>query len=175
MADAARALGIPVISGNVSLYNENNGEAIWPTPVVGCVGLIDDVDRVVPMAFQDEGDAVLLVAPPTSAAAAGSLAGSEYARATRGIVAGKPSIDLHAAARVQRFLLEASAVGLLKSAHDVGAGGIAVALAESCIASDLGIDAAANPWRASAQLFGEPQSETSSFRAAPGGPSQNFR
>jgi phosphoribosylformylglycinamidine synthase len=159
MADAARVLGIPVVSGNVSLYNENNGEAIWPTPVVGCVGLIEDVDRVVPMAFQDEGDAVLLVAPPTSAAAAGSLAGSEYARVTRGIVAGKPSIDLHAAARVQRFLLEASAAGLLSSAHDVAAGGLAVALAESCIAGDLGIDATASPWRASAQLFREPQSE----------------
>ena len=60
MADAARMLDLPVISGNVSLYNETNGEAIWPTPVVGVVGLIEDVERVVPMGFRGDGDVVLL-------------------------------------------------------------------------------------------------------------------
>ena len=158
MADAARALGIPVVSGNVSLYNENNGEAIWPTPVVGCVGLIEDVNCVVPMAFQAEGDAVLLVSAPTGGATPASIGGSEYLRLTRGIVAGKPSIDLHAAARLQRFLQDASSAGLLASAHDIAAGGLAVALAESCIAGDVGVDAAASVSRTSDLLFGEPQS-----------------
>ena len=158
MADAARALGIPVVSGNVSLYNENNGEAIWPTPVVGCVGLIEDVNCVVPMAFQAEGDAVLLVSAPTGGATPASIGGSEYLRLTRGIVAGKPSIDLHAAARLQRFLQDASSAGLLASAHDIAAGGLAVALAESCIAGDAGVDAAASVSRTSDLLFGEPQS-----------------
>ena len=153
MADAARALGIPVVSGNVSLYNENNGEAIWPTPVVGCVGLIEDVNCVVPMAFQAEGDAVLLVSAPTGGATPASIGGSEYLRLTRGIVAGKPSIDLHAAARLQRFLQDASSAGLLSSAHDIAAGGLAVALAESCIAGDAGVDAAASVSRTSDLLF----------------------
>ena len=155
MADAARALGIPVISGNVSLYNENNGEAIWPTPVVGCVGLLDDVDRVVPMAFQREGDVLFLVNAPAGSPAPQSFSGSAYLSATRGVVAGRPSIDLHAALRLQQFLYAAAAAGLLASAHDIGAGGLAVALAESVIAGSLGADARASTAEA---LFGEPQS-----------------
>ena len=158
MADAARALEIPVISGNVSLYNENNGEAIWPTPVVGCVGLIEDVDRVVPMAFQADGDVVLLVGPSAGAPAAASLAGSEYLRGTAGVTAGHPRLDLHAAARLQQFLLEAAADGLLASAHDIGPGGLAVALAECCLSGALGIDASIHAARTAALLFGEPQS-----------------
>ena len=138
MADAARALDIPVISGNVSLYNENNGEAIWPTPVVGCVGLIEDVDRVVPMGFQAAGDAVLLLhAAGRCGRTRDALAGSEYLRRdTRHSSRAGRAIDLHAAARLQSFLREASSSGLLASAHDVGPGGLAVALAESCIAGE---------------------------------------
>jgi phosphoribosylformylglycinamidine synthase len=135
MADAARALNIPVISGNVSLYNETNGEAIWPTPVVGIVGLLEDVDRLVPMGFQDVGDGVLLVGART----AGGTAGSVYASQRHSIVAGRPDADLEAAWRLQAFLVEASNRGLLKSAHDVGPGGVAVALAEACIAGDVGV------------------------------------
>jgi phosphoribosylformylglycinamidine synthase II len=155
MADTARALGIPVVSGNVSLYNENNGEAIWPTPVVGCVGLIEDVDRVVPMGFQHEGDVVFLVKAPGTPPSRQSFAASEFLRASRGIVAGRPAIDLHAAARLQRFLVEASAARLLASAHDVGPGGLAVALAESAIAGDLGVASDAS---GDEVLFAEPQS-----------------
>ena len=151
MADAARALGIPVISGNVSLYNEINGEAIWPTPVVGMVGLLDDVDRAVPMGFQREGD-VILFAGDFAATHAGDAA-AEHIRTAAGILAGKPAIDIAAEARLQRFLVEAAAAGLLRSAHDAGVGGVAVALAESCIAGNVGCDV-----REVAAIFGEAQS-----------------
>ena len=136
MSDAARALALPVISGNVSLYNETNGEAIWPTPVVGVVGLLDDVERVVPMAFREAGDIVLIAG---SAPATEGFAGSAYLQMKRGIVAGKPAFDIDAETRLQRFLLEASAAELLRSAHDVSSGGLAVAIAECAIAGNAGV------------------------------------
>ncbi len=182
MADAARALKIPVVSGNVSLYNESSGEAIWPTPVVGVVGLIDDVDRVVPTGFQHEGDAVFVlgwqshIAPPsgtngaTEGGAGGAisnlldrrraaLAGSEYLRRTTGTTIGMPAINLQEAVKLQEFLCEAAAQRLLRSAHDVGPGGLAVALAEACIAAEIGISG--EPLtvdRIDEALFGESQS-----------------
>ncbi len=158
MADAARALEIPVISGNVSLYNENNGEAIWPTPVVGCVGLIEDVARVVPMGFQNDGDVALLVTAPTPIRDSTVLAGSARVQTAHHVVAGRPRIDLHAAARLQEFLCEASASALLSSAHDVGPGGLAIALAESCISGGRGFDASPAGALRLDQPFGEPQS-----------------
>jgi phosphoribosylformylglycinamidine synthase len=151
MADAARTLNIPVISGNVSLYNETNGEAIWPTPVVGVVGLIEDIERIVPMGFRDAGDAVLLVGRTSDVGAAASA----YAATRHGIVAGRPSVDLDAAWRLERFLLEASSRGLLKSAHDVAAGGVAVALAEACVAGEIGVALAAFAGGMDAAAFGE--------------------
>ncbi len=154
MADAARALGIPVISGNVSLYNETNGEAIWPTPVAGVVGLVDDVDRVVPMGFQDAGDVVLIAGDEPSV---GTLGGSEL-MSMRGVLAGKPEIDLDAAVRLQRFLLDAADVRLLKSAHDSSSGGLAVAIAESCIDGGIGAQSDPGAARTREQLFGEAQS-----------------
>ncbi|HXK34866.1 MAG TPA: phosphoribosylformylglycinamidine synthase subunit PurL [Dehalococcoidia bacterium] len=150
MADAARALEIPVISGNVSLYNETEGAAIWPTPVVGVVGLLEGPPR--PSGFVDDGDAVYLVRAGDADASA--LAGSEYMRLRYGIVAGRPQVDLDAATRLQRFLAR---TGALKSAHDVGVGGLAVALAESCIASGHGLEGGAAPLR-DLRLFGEQQS-----------------
>jgi phosphoribosylformylglycinamidine synthase len=153
MSDAARALDVPVISGNVSLYNETNGEAIWPTPVVGVVGLIEDAERVVPMGFRSARDVVMLVGGP---ATAGGLAGSAYLQRKAGLIAGRPAIDIDAEGRLQRFLIDASEADLLRSAHDVSVGGLAVALAESCIDGDIGVvssyggDAVA--------LFGESQS-----------------
>ncbi|MEX0751140.1 MAG: phosphoribosylformylglycinamidine synthase subunit PurL [Dehalococcoidia bacterium] len=136
MADAARALELPVISGNVSLYNETNGEAIWPTPVVGVVGLLEDADRAVPMGFRDAGDSVLVAGPaPTRE----GFAGSEYLRTKQGVVAGRPSFDIDAELRVQRFLLDAAEAGLLRSAHDVSTGGLGVAIAECAIHGALGV------------------------------------
>jgi phosphoribosylformylglycinamidine synthase II len=158
MADAARALDIPVISGNVSLYNENNGEGIWPTPVVGCVGLIEDVAQVVPMAFQRDGEVVLLVSAPAAMHAPAALAGSAYAQLTHHVVAGQPRLDLHTASRLQEFLYAAAEADLFSSAHDIGPGGLAVALAESCIAGGRGVDASKFGSSDAEQLFGEPQS-----------------
>jgi phosphoribosylformylglycinamidine synthase len=152
MADGARALGIPVVSGNVSLYNETNGEPIWPTPVVGVVGLLDDADRAVPTAFQNADDVVLVVGPSTTR---DGLAASEVMRLRHSVVAGAPQIDVGVAAGVQRFLLDASSAGLLKSAHDVSAGGLAVALAESCVAGDIGAEVSLIT--TSAALFSESQ------------------
>jgi phosphoribosylformylglycinamidine synthase len=136
MSDAARALDLPVISGNVSLYNETNGEAIWPTPVVGVVGLIEDVERVVPMGFRGEGDSVLVAG---AAPAIEGFAGSAYLKATRDVVAGRPPFDIDAETRLQRFVIEAAEAGLLRSAHDVSAGGLAVSIAESCIDGGVGL------------------------------------
>ena len=134
MSQACRALGVPVISGNVSLYNETDGRPIYPTPMVGALGLIEDARRYVGAAFQDEGDAVVLLgeAEPT-------LGGSLYLVALQGQVAGRlPELDLGAEARLQGLLVEAAASGLLRSAHDLSDGGLAVALAESAILGRIG-------------------------------------
>ncbi len=156
MADAARALDIPVISGNVSLYNETNGEAIWPTPVVGVVGLLDDAARAVPSRFSAPGALVFAAGAEPGPR---DLAGSEYVRVARGEVAGRPSIDLDTAACLQRFLLAAAAEGLLLSAHDVSAGGLAVTLAECCLDGvGLAGGGAGPTGRLDVALFGETQS-----------------
>ncbi len=169
MAEACRVLATPVISGNVSLYNETaapgqEAVAVYPTPVVGMLGLLEEVERVVPSGFAAVGDAVLLAG--TGAAAgdtlepvdAASLGGSEYLREFHQVVAGRPSIDLDLESRLQRFLLAAAERGLLRSAHDCSHGGLAVTLAESCLDGDLGLQAALPPGRLDAALFGEAQS-----------------
>jgi phosphoribosylformylglycinamidine synthase len=143
MSAACRALEIPVVSGNVSLYNETNGRAINPTPVVGCVGLVEDVRRV-PKAWR-EGDVVLLAeaSPPT-------LAGSEY-QATYGEVGGVPAaLDLEAEARLVSFLWRAAPLASL--VHDVSEGGLAVCLAEAAVVSGSGANVVSDD---RVQLFGE--------------------
>jgi len=137
MAEACRALNVPVVSGNVSLYNETSGEAIYPTPVVGMMGLLEDVERRCQMGFQADGDLVFLLGAGLEAPAA-SLAGSDYLHEVHGLVAGRPSIDLALEVRVQRACLEAIGRGLLRSAHDCSHGGLAVTVAESCVASSAG-------------------------------------
>ncbi|GIU93968.1 MAG: phosphoribosylformylglycinamidine synthase subunit PurL [Gaiellaceae bacterium] len=129
MAQACEALGVPIVSGNVSLYNETNGRAIHPTPVVGAVGLVQDV-RLVPKGWR-EGDVVLL-----AGAGALSLAGSEY-QARFGEVSGRPApLDLEVEARLVSFLWRAAP--LCSLVHDASEGGLAVALAESALVSDVG-------------------------------------
>ncbi|TML64807.1 MAG: phosphoribosylformylglycinamidine synthase subunit PurL [Actinobacteria bacterium] len=131
LAAAAEALGIPVVSGNVSLYNETDGRAIDPTPVVGCVGLVRDVRRI-PGRWQ-EGDVVLLAGAPEL-----SLAGSAY-HGLAWAPSGRPApIDLRAEAALVRFLWRASP--LLTLAHDADRGGLAVALAEAALWSGVGAD-----------------------------------
>ncbi len=155
MADACRALDVPVVSGNVSLYNETQGEAIYPTPIVGAVGLLDDARDALGAAFAGEGDAVLLLG--ASPADDGALAGSEYLAVEHGTVAGRPAIDLHAEARLQRLLVDLASECLLHSAHDCSDGGLAVAVAESAVLGNVGFAGAAG-WpggRWDAALFGE--------------------
>ncbi len=125
---ACRALGVPITGGNVSLYNETDGQAIYPTPVVGVVGLIEDVERVVGRRFRGSGD--VIVALGTNR---GELGGSEYLKVAHGLVRGEPpAIDLDAERALQALVVELAGAGLLRSAHDCSDGGLAVALAESC-------------------------------------------
>jgi phosphoribosylformylglycinamidine synthase len=132
LADACRALGLPVTGGNVSLYNESPTGAIAPTPEIGVVGLLDDVALRVDPAWRSAGDRVLLVGETTP-----GLAGSSYAELA-GLAAedGPPTLDLDRERRLQAFVRETAARGLLASAQDVSAGGLAVALAECAMWGD---------------------------------------
>jgi phosphoribosylformylglycinamidine synthase subunit PurL len=125
MGEACRALGTPVTGGNVSLYNESPAGAVYPTPVVGMVGLIESLDHVTRAWWDGEDDIVLLGEPRDE------IGGSEYLAAIHGIVAGRPpGCDLERERAVIDALLEAIAAGLVRSAHDCSDGGLAVALAE---------------------------------------------
>ncbi|HXD69088.1 MAG TPA: phosphoribosylformylglycinamidine synthase subunit PurL [Gaiellales bacterium] len=146
MADACRALGLPVVSGNVSLYNEHDGRPIPPTPVVGVVGVLDHAELAVRAAFRDEGDVVLL-----AGAGASALDGSDYQKVVLGETAGRiPEPDLEAERALHAFLADAAGRRLLRSAHDVGGGGLAVAVAESAMAGGIGVRVEEAP-----DLFGE--------------------
>jgi phosphoribosylformylglycinamidine synthase subunit PurL len=132
MARACEAIGTPVVSGNVSLYNETDGRAIFPTPTVGCIGTVEDV-RAIPRAWR-EGDVVLVAGSPELA-----LDGSEYQARFLGGAAGRPpQPDFVAEAALIRFLWSSSA--LLTSAHDAAEGGLAVALAEAALAAGIGAE-----------------------------------
>jgi phosphoribosylformylglycinamidine synthase II len=129
LGDACRALGLPVTGGNVSLYNESPSGAIAPTPEIGVVGLLEDVTACVGPAFTADGNIVILVGE-----AEPGLAGSEYARlAGTAPEDGPPALDLDRERRVQAFVREAIARGLVQAAQDVSAGGLAVTLAEMAI------------------------------------------
>lgn len=158
MAHACRELKIPVISGNVSLYNETRGKAIYPTPVVGMVGLIDDVTRHCTAGFKREGDLVYLLG--LTDVVNSSIGGSEYLQVVHNLTRGSPHIDLKLEKRVQRCCLEAITKGVLSSAHDCSEGGLAVALAESCLLGGIGFVGFDLEFegRLDAALFGEAQS-----------------
>jgi phosphoribosylformylglycinamidine synthase len=137
MSQACEALGLPVVSGNVSLYNEHYGRPIYPTAVVGVVGVLDDAELAVRAAFQAEGDVVLLAGDGPAA-----LDGSEYQKRVLGDVAGRiPEPDLANERRLHEFLAAAAERHLVRSAHDVADGGLAVTLAESAIAGGVGVTA----------------------------------
>jgi phosphoribosylformylglycinamidine synthase subunit PurL len=134
IGEACRALEIPVVSGNVSLYNDTGGTGIDPTVVIGMVGVIDDVAQRCTAGFRDEGDLIALVGPVEA-----ELDGSEYQRLAHGVNAGAPPrLDVDLERRVQSFIVEAVSAGLLHSAHDCAEGGIAIAIAESCLLGDIG-------------------------------------
>ncbi len=168
IAEACRALGVPVTGGNVSFYNETLGKAIYPTPIIGVLGLLEDASRALSMAFRAEGDVIVLLDgqkgafmrptstghPEPTTAGEGSLreiprpdflgtrngnewefSSSEYAKTILGVVGGAPpAIDLTAEKRLIEALVALACEGLLRSAHDVSDGGLAVALAECCFA-----------------------------------------
>lgn len=131
IAEGCRALGIPVTGGNVSLYNETDGRAIYPTPVLGVVGLVEDAARVLTRVFPAPGLDVVLLGDP-----AGELGGSEYLKRVHGLVRGRPApVDFDREAALQRLVVDAAHRGMVCSAHDCAEGGLAVALAECCVES----------------------------------------
>lgn len=155
IAEACRALGIPVVGGNVSLYNESEHGAVYPTPVVVALGVLEDVRHAVPAGFQAAGHLVVLVGED-----AVSLGGSEYLRTFHARVAGapvRPDLDLHR--RLVDVLVHAAQEQLVASAHDLSEGGLGVGLAEACILGGLGACCTLSPEffgnRPDVALFGE--------------------
>jgi phosphoribosylformylglycinamidine synthase len=144
IAEACTALGTPITGGNVSLYNETKGEGIYPTPVIGVVGMLDDVSKAVPSGFRRAGDTVILISGMASLIPEinlQSFGSSEFAKTLLGTMWGTPpQLDTDDdAPLLQRHLVELSRRGLLESASDVSDGGVAVALARAAISSGIGV------------------------------------
>jgi phosphoribosylformylglycinamidine synthase len=148
LAEACTALGTPITGGNVSFYNETLGKSIYPTPVIGVLGILDDASRVLKIAFRQEGDLIVLLDGSNSSLVASAAAecavpgtqrefsSSEYSKTIAGIVAGEPpAIDLVSEKRLIDCLVALAAQGAVQSAHDISDGGLAVTLAESCFAT----------------------------------------
>ncbi|MGM0956811.1 MAG: phosphoribosylformylglycinamidine synthase subunit PurL [Bacillota bacterium] len=154
ISEACRTLSTPVIGGNVSLYNESNGTAIYPTPVIGMVGLVEDTAHITTQSFQQAGDVIFVIGETKE-----EFAGSELQKMTEGRIYGKaPDIDLDVELTRQEALLAAIQNGLVQSAHDVSEGGLGVALAESTFGTDgLGADIQID-LNSEASLFSETQS-----------------
>jgi phosphoribosylformylglycinamidine synthase len=159
IGEACRYFNTPVTGGNVSFYNESPNASVYPTPVIGMLGLLDDAERAVTSQFRSEGDVIIQLGRT-----AGHIGGSEFLSVVHGIVAGDaPALSLDDEKRLQSVLIECSAGGLLKSAHDCSDGGIAVTLAECCIGTGnnlLGaeIDLEGEGMRSDFVLFSEDQS-----------------
>jgi phosphoribosylformylglycinamidine synthase subunit PurL len=157
MGEACRRLGTPIVSGNVSLYNESPTGAIYPTPTVGMVGVIEDISKHLVAGFRAAGDIIVLLGENTD-----ELGGSEYIKVMHGLVAGDaPRIDLDREKALHDAVLEMADGRLLRSAHDTAEGGFAVALAEAafgahgeCFGVDVSIADELDP---AAALFGEAQ------------------
>jgi phosphoribosylformylglycinamidine synthase len=148
IADACRALGVPIVSGNVSLYNESPERIIYPTPVVGMVGVIENAAHSVGQAFAADGDVVCLVGYGEP-----RLDASEWLGRAEGA---PPRPDPAAEAELVSFLVDAARAGLMQSAHDISRGGLAVTLAESAIAGDIGVSVTVDAGRRTDEaLFGE--------------------
>jgi phosphoribosylformylglycinamidine synthase len=152
MAEACEAFGTPVVSGNVSLYNETEAGAAYPTPVVGMVGVLKDVSRHATLPFKCEGDLIVLIGDFQP-----SLAGSEYLEMAHGRVAGRPSApDLSLEKRAADAVRRMAGEGILDTAHDLSGGGLAAALAEMALAGGIGAKVRLPPGeRRDVALFGE--------------------
>jgi phosphoribosylformylglycinamidine synthase len=158
MRHACQRFQVPITGGNVSFYNETEGEGIYPTPVVGLVGILEDKNLRVSHHFKGKGDLVYLLGETTE-----EVGGSEYLKAVHGRVDGRPPrLDLEAEAALQELLRKSAARGLLRSAHDLSDGGLGVALAESLfgpLGETVGASVALETRRrADAVLFSESQS-----------------
>src|ERR1700720_3666208 len=148
---ASNELGTPITGGNVSFYNETLGKSIYPTPVIGILGIIDDASRALKLGFREKGDLIVFLdgagsaaATPSPANLAQEFSSSEYSKTIAQIVAGEPpQIDLAAEKRLQQMLLALATEGLVQSAHDISDGGVAVTLAECCFAAP-GLSASAS-------------------------------
>jgi phosphoribosylformylglycinamidine (FGAM) synthase-like enzyme len=161
LAAACTALGVPIVSGNVSLYNETDGKAILPTPTVAAVGLLHSIDDAVTQWWKRAGDVVLLLGTNVGS----GLGGSEYLYRKVGRLTGAPPrIDLDAEKKLQHLVLDLARAHVLESAHDIADGGLAVALAECCATApsdshDTGaridLDGPDAPEQKTALLFGE--------------------
>ena len=157
MSDACRALGTPVISGNVSFYNETQQGAVYPTPVVGMVGVLDDIDKRCTIGWKQMGDVIVQLGD-----SADGLGGSEYATLAMGEALGQPpALDLPAEKKLIDCCLDLIHGGIIRSAHDISDGGLAVALAECCFFGAEGATGAVMELteniRPDALLFGEAQ------------------
>ncbi len=156
MVEACTALDVPVVSGNASLYNETRGTAVYPTPVVGAMGLLENVSLAVGSAFRKEGDLVLLIGASELSGDTTCLAGSEYLELIHGVVAGRPSIDLDLEVRVQQCCRHLVNQSLISSAHDCSEGGLGIAIAESAVQGNLGFAGSVSAGeRWDVALFGE--------------------
>ena len=153
ISEACRELSVPVISGNVSMYNQSYGEPIFPTPIIGIVGLFESLDHITPNAFQEAGDVIYVIGK-----AEAEFGGTELQNILDGEYKGKaPQIDLDIEKERQANVLQAIKAGLLVSAEDIAEGGLAVALAEKAIRGNVGVDVTlqGNP---TVELFSETQS-----------------
>ncbi|RAL21462.1 phosphoribosylformylglycinamidine synthase subunit PurL [Thermoflavimicrobium daqui] len=155
MSEACQELNTPVVGGNVSLYNETKGQAIYPTPVVGMVGLITSRKHIMTQSFKQAGDVILLLGETLA-----ELGGSELQSLVTGKISGRPPVlDLEKEKKVQQVVLHAIRHGFVHSAHDLAEGGLAMSLAESCIAGGLGANVTAKTQlSALTYLFSESQS-----------------
>lgn len=154
LSDACKAFGVPVISGNVSFYNESFGQPIYPTPTVGLVGLLQDVSKHTTAGFKDEGDAIILLGDTRN-----ELGGSELLKLIDGSVGGMPpSVDLWREQQVCEAVIGCIEMGVVKSAHDCSEGGLGVTLAECCLAGDIGATVVLDGrMRGAVKLFSESQ------------------
>jgi phosphoribosylformylglycinamidine synthase len=156
MGEACKALGTPIISGNVSFYNQSPDGAVFPTPTIGMIGLLEDVSQHCTAWFKEEGDAIVLLGP--SAASGKDLGGSEYLKLATGRICGDaPALNLKKEKAVQDVCLRGIEKGWVRSAHDCSEGGLAVALAECCFKNLLGATVEI-PGEGVAALFAETQS-----------------
>ncbi|MCC5912315.1 MAG: phosphoribosylformylglycinamidine synthase subunit PurL [Clostridiaceae bacterium] len=155
ISEAARELDTPVISGNVSFYNETDQDAIYPTPIIGMVGVLDDVEKAMTMEFKNEGDVIVLLGHTKD-----EIGGSEYISRIHDLEKGRiPAINFGLEKKLHSLILEANEKNLLQSAHDLSEGGLGIGVAESCISGKLGAKININTdLRKDVYLFSESQS-----------------